>query len=115
MRRGDIVIIMENSGRWDKQDFYGRVGEYLFTDYDSAVVEVSGESARIICNPENLVRASAVPRIFEALCDALEWLENHGGDELPSEETGLTSLIKTLESALKEARGQGTAVAAGGE
>lgn len=104
MERGELVIIAENSGPHDRQDFYGRLGEYLFTDYGSAVVEVVGTPSRIICKPENLIRVSAVPRMFEALNEALEWLQHHGGDALPANEPGLAGLIANLEAAIGAAQ-----------
>jgi hypothetical protein len=104
MERGELVIIMENSGPLDTQDFYGRVGEYLFTDYGSAVVEIMGTSTKVLCKPENLIKVSAVPRLFEAISDALEWLQHHGGDALPTDEPGLVGLIANLEAAINKAQ-----------
>jgi hypothetical protein len=73
MKRGEIVIIMENSGPWDNEDFYGCVGEVSHTDYGCVVVAV--DDKMVMCAPENLVAVKAVPLMYEALAD----LENDGG------------------------------------
>ncbi|MCA9368118.1 hypothetical protein KC887_07745 [Candidatus Kaiserbacteria bacterium] len=65
IERGEMVVILQNSGPWDNKDFYGRVGEVSHTDYGTVAVSV--DSTIVFCDPGNLIKLSAVGRMYEAL------------------------------------------------
>ena len=65
IERGEMVVILQNSGPWDNKDFYGSVGEVSHTDYNTVAVSV--DSTIVFCDPGNLIKLSAVGRMYEAL------------------------------------------------
>ena len=67
LERGEMVVIVQNSGPWDNKDLYGRVGEVSHTDYGTVAVSV--DNTIVFCDPGNLIKVSAVGQMYEALQD----------------------------------------------
>ena len=85
-------------------DFYWTSAGYVIIDGgEMAPEDIIREIPMLRAENEQL-RTAVLPELLGACEEALNWLENQGGNELPPFESSLARLIANLETVIEKTR-----------